>query len=513
MKLMTPKQMKEVDSKAINEYGIPGILLMEHAAYSIYQLIRQKTTCKRITIICGAGNNGGDGLALARQLMVWTDVKLKVIMLADPQKLTSDGKIYYNICKKIEVELLDINQLTNKELNSLIEESEIIVDALLGTGLSRDVEGIYAEVIDMINSSNAYIISVDIPSGIDGETGKIMHKAVKANRTLTFVTPKIGLCLYPAIDYIGKLDVIDIGIPRQIIEEMTVNTYTLEGQEMSNLLPYRPTRSNKGTYGKVLIIGGQRGMSGAPILTSLATLKIGAGLVTAAVPNSIHDIMEQKLTEVMTIPIEDEEGHFGKGAAKQIEEILYKYDLIAIGPGMGRDEGARQIVKIVLESNKPCVIDADGLFFVKDYLNLIRNRKEPVIMTPHPGEMSRMTGLSIEEILEDSINITRKFALENNVILVLKIERMVIGSTSGDIYINRGGNTGMAKGGSGDLLTGIIAGLWAQNMKPVEATRLGVYIAARAGDVMANEKSQYTLLPTDVLEGVDRVMQELIKSI
>lgn len=512
MKLMNPVQMKVLDEEAINKYSIPSILLMEHAAYNVFMDIKASYMNQNIIIVCGPGNNGGDGFALARQIKTWSDNKVKILMLAKPDELSKDGKIYYNICKKIKIEIIQVVteniELAYKELR----EAELIVDAIFGTGLSRNVEGLYADIIHQINISPAYRISIDIPSGIDGETGKVLGMGVQADKTVTFVLPKIGLYVYPAIDYTGEVKIVDIGIPQPVIDCLETSFYSIEKEEMKQLLPNRLTRSNKGTYGKVLVIGGQTGMSGAAALASQASLKAGAGIVTAAVPRAIHDIMEQKVTEVLTLPLEDLEGHISRDADKKIKELIEKHDVIAIGPGIGRSKDVCHVLLIVLASDKPCIIDADALYFLKDMLEIVKERKAPVIITPHPGEMARLTDLTIEAILDKPLEAAYKFAKENNMITVLKIERTVVGDAEGNIYISRGGNSGMAKGGSGDVLTGIIAGLLAQKMIPKDAARLGVYLHGRAADIMKTLKTEYTMIPSDLYEGLERAFKEMCSS-
>lgn len=512
MKLMTPKQMQKVDQEAIAQYHIPGILLMEHAAYGMFSFIRMHPALKNIIIVCGSGNNGGDGFALARQIKAWSLQSVSILAFAEPEQLSEDGRIFYDICCAMQIEMIKIGtenvQLAYKEL----EEADLIVDALFGTGLSRKVEGIYADIITHINQSPAYTISVDIPSGIDGETGKILGTCVKADKTFTFVLPKTGMYRYPAIDYIGELEMIDIGIPKQIIDSARTSIFITEKEEMRRLLPKRPTRSNKGTYGKVLVIGGQTGMSGAVTLTSTAALKAGAGIVTAAVPKGIHDIMEQKVTEVMTVPLEEEDGHIAEAADKKIKELLSQYDVVAIGPGIGRSKDILTILLSILSSEKPCVIDADALFSLREMLEYVKVRTGSTVITPHPGEMARLTGLNAEYILENALEVTKQFAVENHVTIVLKIERTIVGGKEGTIYINQNGNTGLAKGGSGDLLTGIIAGLLAQNMAPADAARLGVYLHGRAADIMKSLKSEYAMLPSDLFDGLDQAFNEMINN-
>lgn len=507
---MTPMQMKTLDEETISKYGIPSILLMEHAAYNVFKHIKMNNMHQNIVIVCGPGNNGGDGFALARQIKIWSEHGIKILMVTEPDQLSHDGKVYYNICKQLSIEIVQIVANNTQIARDELRGADTIIDALFGTGLSRTVQGIYAEIIAAINESLAYTISIDIPSGIDGKTGKVQGICVQAEKTITFTLPKMGLYVYPAIDFIGELEIVDIGVPKELVREIQTSFYTIDKQEMKQLLPKRPTRSNKGTYGKVLIIGGQTGMSGAVTLTSTAALKAGAGIVTAAVPKAIHDIMEQKLTEVMTIPLEDKEGHISEGAIKQIKELISKYDVIAVGPGIGRSKESEAVLLTVLESDKPCIIDADALYFLRGMLELLRVRSGATIITPHPGEMARLIDLPLSAVLDTPIELTHQFAKENNVTTVLKIERTVVGDEQGNIYINKGGNSGMAKGGSGDLLTGIIAGLLAQSMEASGAARLGVYLHARAADIMKTLKSEFTILPTDLYEGMDKAFKEMM---
>lgn len=510
MKLLTPGEMRSIDQKMIEELKVPGLLLMEHAAYGIFTHLMSRTISGQVVIICGPGNNGGDGLALARQLEVFSALKVKVIILAEVNQLGSDGKVYYDICDKLQIECLHVTKENKQIAIEIIKEAGTIVDAIFGTGLSRAIEGIYKEIIESINQSKAYIVSVDIPSGIDGKTGKILGIAVKADTTITFVLPKIGLYQYPAVDYTGNVEVVQIGVAESILEEIEVNTFSIEKEDMIKLMPKRYTRSNKGSYGKVLVIGGQKGMSGAPTLASLGALKVGCGTVTVAVPESIHDIMECKLTEAMTVAIPDLEGHFSERSIKPIETLCKRYDTFIVGPGMGRDKSSLEILLPILVSEKACILDADALYFLPEVLSLARVRRIPLVITPHPGEMARLIGISIEEVLESPIQIAQQFAMENNIITVLKIERTVIADTKGNIYINRRGNSGMAKGGSGDVLAGIIGGLLGQHIDPLSAAQLGCYIHSSSGDYAKEEKSEYNFLPTDLLEYLPRVFNEMV---
>ncbi len=342
MKLMSPTDMQTIDHTAIEEYKIPGILLMEHAAGNIFTHLKNNQKTDNVCIVCGPGNNGGDGLALARLLNTIHSKNLKVILLSQRSKFSGDAKVYLDICDKLNIDIECVPTANWGEITRIIKNSETIIDAIFGTGLTREVKGDYRNVIDEINKSKAYIVSVDIPSGISGETGKVMGAAIYANVTITFVFPKKGLYLYPAILYTGKVKVVDIGIPIEIIENATTNMYSIEESEMHQLLPTRHLRSNTGTYGKVLVRGGSKGMSGAVTLTSLAAYKVGCGIVTAAVPSSLLNTIESKLTEVMSYPLPEVEGHISEEAIKDISQVIDKYDVIAIGPGMGRHRAVKK---------------------------------------------------------------------------------------------------------------------------------------------------------------------------
>ena len=509
MKLLTPEEMRAVDKAATVEYKIPSLLLMEHAAYQIFSYIKENEDGKEIVIVCGPGNNGGDGLALARQLKAFSSCKVKVLLLCSKEKLSEDGKVYYEICQNMDIDLFHIKEDNKQAWLENIQKASIIVDAIFGTGLSRMVEGLFYEVMSEINKANCKVISIDIPSGINGLTGKVQGIAIKADLTITFVRPKLGLYLYPAILYTGEVRVVNIGMPDGLLEKINTHYFSIEQDEMKTILPRREIRSNKGSYGKVLTIGGSLGMAGAISLTSMAAYRGGCGTVTTAIPKCIIEIMQQKLTEVMAIGLEDEAGHFSKGAVSELRKILPNYEVIAIGPGIGRSEAVLSLVKEVLLNNKPCILDADALYFVPEVLEMIKARKVATIMTPHPGEMGRMMGVTTHAILDKPIQYAREFATKFNVITVLKLEKTVIAHTDGNIYINKCGNTGLAKGGSGDVLTGIITGLLAQHMVPIEAAMLGVYLQTRAADLAKESLSERSFVASDVIHSLGKVFLEL----
>ena len=509
MKLASASQMQEIDARAITECKIPSMLLMEHAALSIFKQITStfEYEGQKILIVCGPGNNGGDGFALARQLAIWTKHTVVILFLAETNKLSDDGNLYYEMCQNIGVTCVQTSDL--EQIECLTKSSDIIVDAIFGTGLKRKITGIFRECILYINNSNKYIISADIPSGIEAGSGKVLGVAVKANITVTFELPKIGLYVYPGIDYAGKVEVVKIGIPEWVIQQAPINIYSIDSIYVKDKILPRATRSNKGTYGKALLIGGKRGLSGAITLSAMGCIKVGAGLVAAAVPECIHDIMEQKLTEVMTYPLPCENGELSLDASSSLKAILPNYTVVAFGPGIGRNNSIEKLLKNVLEIQMPCIIDADGLYALKELLPFLKERTAPTVITPHPGEMSRLVNKNIDEILENGIEIARNFALEYGITVVLKTERTIVAWPNGEIYVNTTGNPGMAKGGSGDVLTGIITGLVAQNLNITEAAVTGVYLHGRAGDIMAAKKGIYTMLPSDLYEGLECSLKEI----
>lgn len=501
MKLATKREMNQLDQDAMSQYGIPSLLLMEHAAYGVFYYLMEEHQGKSVTILCGPGNNGGDGLALARILYSFKKAQVQVVLLMEEEKLSSDGKVYYTICEKLGIPIY--HYLEERELVwELIEEAQVLVDAIFGTGLTRPITGSFYKVIEKVNASSAFKVSVDIPSGIHPDTADVLGIAVEADCTLTFQLPKVGQFLYPGIAHRGTLRVVDIGIPKELVSKMSCMHYAIDEDMAKGMLPNRPIRSNKGTYGKVLMIGGQVGMGGAICLASKAVMQVGAGLVTIAVPNALALLTQQKVTEAITLSLPERDGHLDETAATILKEHMMQYSTIGIGPGISRNGMIQKIMEVVLESDKPIVVDADGLYALKPYLNQLKARKAPIIITPHPGEMSYLSGESIADILAHPVESARSFSERYGIIVVLKIERMIVAVPDGSIYINSRGHSAIAKGGAGDVLTGFITGLLAQNKQPVSAALLGCYLHADTACSLARLKGSYSVLPSDLIEHV-----------
>ncbi len=504
MKVVTGQQMKAIDTYTIEELGIPGIVLMERAALAVSKAAReylQDIQSPKVGIFCGKGNNGGDGFAIAR-ILVSQGYDVEVFLVGRREDITGDARINLAILSKLNLEVEEIindNQII--KIKEKVKDIDLIIDALLGTGIKGELRGLYPKIIRLISLFKKYVIAVDIPSGVEADTAKYIDLAIRADQTITFANPKLGNLLYPGAEFNGRVKVVDIGIPQESIEQQQINVNLIDNNLVKKLLPNRRDNSHKGDYGKVLIVAGSIGMSGAATLTAEASLKMGAGLVTVAAPPSINSILEMKLTEAMTYPLAgDEEGVITKSSLADIKDLLAERDLLTIGPGLGQSEEINQIIKeLILTIDKPLIIDADGLNAIKD-VDILKERRYPLILTPHPGEMARLINKSIKEVTTNPIAVATNFASKYQVNLVLKGSRTIVAMPTGEAYINIIGNSGMATGGSGDVLTGLITALFAQGINPNDATIIAVYLHALAGDLAAEELTKYSLLPSDLIK-------------
>lgn len=513
LKLVTASQMRSIDSNTIT-LGIPGIVLMENAASCVIKEIcadYPDIAGFSVVVVCGKGNNGGDGFAIARHLMN-LGAFVQTVLVGESFALRGDALSNYTILNNMGAHVLEIQ--TDSELRILREflnRSELVVDALLGTGIQGSVRGIYTDVIHMINQVEHPVISVDVPSGLNSDTGRVSGVCVRAYKTVTFGLPKVGLVTFPGVDYVGELVIGDIGIPDRVVQNENITTSLTTCCDVERTLSPRKRDAHKGDYGRVFIVGGSTGLTGAVVLSATAALRIGAGLVTVGVPAKLHDILEIKLTEAMSIPLCDYgDGTLDASAAERILEFSSTCDCVAIGPGLSKTESTTQVVSEVLcKLECPCIVDADGLNCLSQDLGILKQCKAQLILTPHPGEMSRLIGLSISQIQEDRLSISREFAEENNVILVLKGARTVVASPDGLAYINPTGTPGMATGGSGDVLTGVLAGLIAQGIDPFMAAVTGVYMCGTAGEVAVKEKGECGLIAGDIVRKIPSVVKGL----
>ena len=512
MKVVSADEMREIDRRAIEEYGVPSIVLMENAGRAAADAIEglcAEDKIDTVLVIAGKGNNGGDGFVVARHL-VNRGLDCSILLIGEVSAAKGDARINLDIALKMGIEVREAQSnisLVEEEIRS----AGLLVDALFGTGLSKKVEGFFAEVIDRINMSDSPIVSLDIPSGLDASTGRVLGTTVEADMTVTFCLPKIGSIIHPGVNYVGELILADIGAPIDLLEDRSLKTSLILQEDAAEVLLPRDEESHKGSYGHLLVVAGSRGKTGAAVLAAEAAMRGGAGLVTLAAPASLNDILENKLTEVMTEPLpEEKDGFLGKGSAKKILSALEDKCTLLLGPGISRQDETGQMVRELLANlSIPAVIDADALWHLSGALELIRDSKAPLILTPHPGEMARLLGISAADVQADRIGISRKFATEYGCYLILKGTRTIIATPSGEIFINTTGNPGMASGGTGDVLAGLIGALLAQGCSPLESSIAGVYIHGLAGDMAAEEKGEAGLIAGDIIRKMPEVMKEL----
>ncbi len=502
MKAATAEQMREIDKRTSTEIGIPSIVLMENAARAAAEVCAGELkgiSEPKVVVFAGKGNNGGDGFAIARMLND-KEIDCKLVFLFDKDKLSGDAEINYNIAVNCGITIItDIAEAADEAKNA-----DIVVDALFGTGLSRPVEGIYADIIDVINKNSKIIISVDIPSGVNSDDGRIMGTSVKADITVTFALPKIGMLLYPGASRCGDIHVVNISIQPSTIDEMNIKTSFLEEKDILNILPIRKKRSNKGTYGRLFVIAGSKDMTGAVALCCKSAFRAGAGLVYACTVQSGIHVIQQLVPEAVVMPLSEYNGKVRYECYEEdIEERIHAASAVAVGPGLGMSEDVSEFVKkLITEIDTPIVIDADGLNAIADDPSILLSLKHIPVITPHPGEMSRLTGLSVREILNDPVGLARDFAVKYNTIVVLKDARTVIAAPDGRIVINVTGNPSMATGGSGDVLTGVISSFIAQGIEPFEAAAAGAYIHGLSGDISMEKLGTYGVMAGDIAENV-----------
>lgn len=506
MNFVYPEEMRKIDQMTIEQFKIPGVVLMENAAECVVNAV---LAClpRKVWVFCGPGNNGGDGLTVARKLHNKGQV-VTIIQLSDPSKYKGDAKINWIAAAKCGVE----SELFSDQLP--IDEQDVVVDALFGTGLAREINGIYRDAIECINQLMATIIAIDIPSGIEGKTGQVMGCAIKATQTVVLHCPKSGNLLYPGRAYGGEMLVCDISIPKKAHNRVSKGkTVFLTRSDYRVLLKQRKIDGHKGSFGKVLVIAGSKGMVGAACLTSMSVLKSGAGVVKLAVPCCIEPVVASKLTEVMTIALPStQEGQLNRLEEVEINALMDTVDVLAIGPGLGQNKPiAENIRHILKQADISIVVDADGLNMLANHLECLSEHHAVKVITPHLGEMARLTNQSIESIQRNPIKAAQSFAKQHHLVVVLKGAATVVANDRDEVYINTSGNSGMATAGSGDVLTGIITGLLAQGYTPYHAARLGVFIHGKAGDVVASQCGEHAVMAFDMVNAIGETMQLLMK--
>ena len=496
MYIMSKKNCSNIDKQTIDEYNMPGIILMENAAEQIFRNIR--TLGNRYIIFCGNGNNGADGLAIGRKLIF--DNKDVLFILLKPRKNpTEEFQVNFNILKSLKVNMMIIDDIDKlDEIQHLIEDFPIVIDSIFGIGLDRKLNDFYFKIIDIINNSNKKIIAVDVPSGLDADSGRPLGSAVKAHITYTVEVIKKGFIEYSALEYLGDLKVIQIGIPENVKQANDENIYVLSRESYSNKLIKRKIYGHKGDYGRAVLVAGSIGYLGAARLATESCIRSGAGLITLITSSEGRKLLSGSLIEGMLATFEDNE---------KVKYLVSKADAVAFGPGIKEDEESMKLLEeIIIDSPSSIIIDAGGINLLSKNKKCLCAVKDKVILTPHPGEMARLIGKDISYVEKNRIECSRAFAKQYKCIVLLKGYNTVI--TDGkDVFINKTGNSKMASGGMGDTLTGIITALVAQGYSNMDATLLGAYIHGLAAEYSARDR--YSIIARDLIESIPFVMGTL----
>ncbi len=504
MRVARVDEMKDLDRRASEEFGISECLLMENAGQAVYYVVSQEIGIKgnRFIVFCGGGNNGGDGLVVARKIHS-SGGQVKVLLLDDAAKFKGAAKKNFEIVSRMPIEMSRVSSLDSVIPDLL--DCDAIVDAMFGTGLVRKVSGIYRDVIQLINESPSIVFSVDIPSGINGDTGEVMGVAVEADYTVTFGLPKLGNMILPGYEHCGKLYVSHISFPPALYDCDAIKVAINSPIE----LPERLRDTHKGNYGKALFIAGSSSYLGAPYFSALSFLKAGGGVSYLATPKSISPFIASKGSEIVFVPQEEtSSGSIALESRNEILELCQKVDMVILGPGLSLASETQELVRqLTPRINKPLVIDGDGITAIAEDLGRIKRRKAPTILTPHLGEMSRITRLETSEIDRNKIGVVQRTARELNAVVILKGAHSFIGYPDETVFINTIGNSGMATAGSGDVLTGTIAAMYGLGFAPDDAVRMGVFMHGFSGDVAAVDKGEDGITAQDILDYLPEAMK------
>ena len=500
MKVCRTAEMRQMDKQATDEYGIPPEILMENAGEAVYAVIQKEIgiAVKKFVVLCGPGNNGGDGFVITRKLHS-RGGEVRVFLLAHRDRYQGAAKKNLEIIERFPIEIKVITSVS--QITKAITSADAVVDALLGTGLDRDVEGLLCQVIKAVNASGKKVFAVDIPSGINGDNGREMGVSVKADTTITFGLPKIGNLLYPGYSQGGKLYVSHISFPQPLYESEKIKTELAEPVR----LPERRPDTNKMDYGPVLVIAGAANYYWAPHASAYSFLKSGGGYVYLACPKSLAPSVARKGREIVIQPQQETaSGSIAMSNKDSLLKLAEKMKMVVIGPGLSLDKETQELVRVLVkEIDKPLLIDGDGITAIAGNPQMIKNRKAATILTPHMGEMSRLTGTDKSEIEQDRVGVLQATAQKMNAYIVLKGAHSLTGCPDGRIFINNSGDTegksGMATAGSGDVLNGAIAAMFCLGLNIEEAVRAGVFMHGLAGDLAAKKKGADGMTAEDVL--------------
>jgi NAD(P)H-hydrate epimerase len=512
MRILTAEAMRRVDRAAIERLGLPALVLMENAALGVVEAIgRQYPRAESAAIFCGPGNNGGDGLAVARQLAT-RGYAVEIFVADGGRPLQGDAALQLAVCRRLDLSIHqlppDAGEPALAAALAAAREHDLVVDALFGTGLARPLGGLFARLVEGLNEVPRPRVAVDIPSGLSGSHAEPPGPHLLADLTVTFAAPKVAHVFPPAADAVGELVVTDLGFPARLLEEVEEaegDLHLLVGEELSGLLPPRERDSHKGDFGHLLLVAGSLGKAGAAVLAARAAVRAGAGLVTAAVPAPILPIVHLGSVESMGLPLPA-----GAAAADAVLAALAGKSALAVGPGLGQEaETVAAIRRLVAAAQLPLVLDADGINAFAGRAAELAARRAPTVLTPHPGELGRLLATSAAEVQADRPGAARRAAAATGAIVVLKGSLTLIAAPGGGVYVNPTGNPGMASGGTGDVLTGILGSLLAQRLDPLDAACLAVYLHGLAGDLALARLRGPSLAAEDLIASLPAAFAEL----
>ena len=496
MEVMSREGCKEIDRYTIEEIGIQSLVLMENAAKEVTD--RVLNLGNKFIIFCGSGNNGGDGLAIARKLLL-ENKDVYIVIVSEKDNYSKDFLVNYKILMKLTTNILYLKDTKDIEkLNEVLNRYEIVLDCIFGVGLNRVLDEFYIKIINFINEKSKFIISVDVPSGLNVNNGEVMGASIVANITYSFEVIKRGFIEYKALKYLGNLEILNIGIPEFVKKMNSERVFILDREEYGRLLKKRSAYGHKGNYGKVAILAGSEGYTGAAFIATEACVRAGAGLTTLVSTKYVQDKLSSKLVEAMITNIDSKD---------RLKELFEKVNVVTIGPGIDNEKRYKELlINLIRYKNKLFVIDAGAFNLIKDNKEIMDGLKGRAIFTPHPGEMARLIDKSIDYVEDNRIDVASKFAKENEVIVLLKGYNTII-TNGDDIYINRTGNSKMASGGMGDCLTGVISALLAQGHSLIDSSLLGAYIHGLAGGLASADK--YSTVASEVIENISKVMNNI----
>jgi hydroxyethylthiazole kinase-like uncharacterized protein yjeF len=514
MKIVSALEMREIDRATTDRFGVPSLTLMENAGSAVVRFILSDyPQARRISVICGKGNNGGDGFVVARQLAESGRV-VRVLLLCGPEELRGDAAAMFQRLSILPQVMRDAGALSSAD-TAPIFSADLIVDAILGTGFKPPVSPLYAAAISRMNGSTAPIIAVDIPSGADADAMQPQNSAIaRADAVVTFTAPRPAHIFAQLTS--GPTLIAPIGSPPEVIVS-SLGLHLSTPPDFASLLAPRQRDANKGSYGHVLVVGGSRGKAGAAAMAGFSALRAGAGLSTVATAVSVLPTVAGFHPELMTEPLDETEAgtiSLRSLESGQIGPLVERKTVLAIGPGISRHRDTSEFVRAVVQKfDTPMVLDADALNAFEGAATRLNGRGRSLVITPHPGEMSRLTGMSVSGIQSDRVNVAKKFAREHELIVVLKGHRTLIASPDGDVWVNPNGNPGMATGGTGDVLTGIIAGLIAQHTRSVlAATALAVFLHGLAGDLARETLGENSMVATDLIRFLPAAFEDARKT-